>query len=126
MNSQAASPRVLLGVIRAMVGLGAWFAPDLTVRLFGIDPARSDRFVGRLFAARELALAGTLLAAPSPALPAVAAVGAAVDAADAISGFDERRRGNLSLRATLLGPCGAVLFAVLGALVAREAAAADA
>lgn len=116
--------RTFLGVSRAMIGIGAWFAPDLTVRIFGMDPAYSDRFVGRLFGARELALAATLLAAPPPALATVASVGAAVDAADAVSGFDERLRGNLSNRATILGPAGALLFATLGVIVAREASAA--
>jgi hypothetical protein len=118
--------RTFLGVTRALIGLGSWFAPDLTVRLFGIDPARSDRVVGRLFGARELALAGALLAAPPSSLASVAAVGAAVDAVDAVAGFGERRRGNLSTRATLLGPVGALLFAVLGVLVAHEASASTA
>lgn len=115
------SVRLVLGVSRAAIGLGAWAAPDLTVRVFGMDPERSNRFVGRLFGARELALATTLLAAPRPMLAPVAAVGAAVDAVDAIAGFDEARRGNLSTRATVLGPIGAVGFAALGVLVARRA-----
>jgi hypothetical protein len=115
--------RTVLGVTRACIGIGAWIAPDLTTQLFGMDPAKSNRFIGRLFGARELALAATLLAAPPSALAPVAAIGAAVDSVDAVSGFDERRRGNLSTRATLLGPVGAVLFAALGVLVAREAAA---
>ena len=117
--------RTFLGVTRAAIGVGAWLAPDLTARAFGIDPARADRFVTRLFAARELALAASLLAAPPRALGTAASIGAAVDTADAIAGFDEARRGNLSTQATLLGPVGAVLFAALGAAVAREAAGAD-
>jgi hypothetical protein len=117
------SARTFLGVTRAAIGLGAWFAPDLTVKLFGMDPDRSDRFVSRLFGARELALAGTLLAAPPALVAPVAAVGAAVDAVDAVAGFDEARRGNLSAQAVILGPAGAVLFATLGVLVARRAAA---
>jgi hypothetical protein len=106
---------------RALIGIGAWVAPDLTVRAFGMDPDRSDRFVGRLFGAREMALAGALLAAPASAVAPVAAVGAAVDAVDAVAGFDERRRGNLSTQATILGPAGALLFSAIGVLVAREA-----
>jgi hypothetical protein len=113
--------RSVLGATRALIGIGGWLAPDLTVRLFGMDPARSNRFVGRLFGARELALAGSLLAAPAATVAPVAALGAAVDLADAVAGFDERRRGNLSTRATVLGPCGALLFVALGVLVAREA-----
>ncbi len=115
-----------LGLSRLLIGLGAWSAPDLTVRLFGMDPERSDRFVGRLFGAREMALAGALLAAPASAVAPVAALGAAVDSIDSVAGFDERRRGNLSTQATILGPVGALLFVALGLHVAREAAAADA
>ena len=118
--------RTFLGVNRLLIGLGAWLAPDLTVKLFGMDPARSDRFVGRLFGAREMALAGALLAAPASALAPVAALGAAVDAIDSVAGFDERRRGNLGTRATILGPVGALLFVALGIHVAREASAPDA
>ncbi len=113
--------RILLGATRALIGIGTWLAPDETMRLFGIDPARADRFVARLFGARELALAGALLAAPSPALARVATLGATIDAVDAIAGFDERRRGTLSVQATMLGPVGALLFVALGVMVAREA-----
>ena len=108
-----------------MIGIGAWTAPDLTMRLFGIDPEQSDRFVGRMFASRELALAGALLAAPPSAVAPVAALGAAVDAVDVVAGLDERRRGNLSTQATILGPVAVLLFVALGVHVAREASAAD-
>lgn len=118
--------RTLLSITRAGIGLGAWFAPDLTVRLFGLENERSQRFVGRLFGARELALAAGLAASPAPALRTVALVGAAVDAVDSVAGFDEARRGNLSTRAIVLGPVGAILFTVMGLLVAREAATTDA
>jgi hypothetical protein len=115
--------RAFLGGTRALIGIGSWLAPDLTMRAFGIDPEQSDRFVGRLFGAREIALAGALLAAPASALAPVAAIGAAVDAVDVIAGFDERRRGNLSTQATILGPVGALLFVALGVRLAREASA---
>lgn len=116
------SARLALGAARASIGIGAWLAPDLTTRVFGIDPDASDRFIGRLFGARELALAAALLAAPPSALAPVAAIGAAVDTVDSIAGFDELRRGNLSTRATILGPIGALGFAALGVHVARKAA----
>lgn len=114
--------RTFLGVTRAAIGVGAWCAPDLTIKVFGLEPAPgSNRFVGRLFGAREMALAVTLLAAPPSAVGHVARVGAVVDAVDAVAGFDEARRGNLSTRAIILGPVGALGFAALGALVARDA-----
>lgn len=120
------SARTILGVTRALIGVGSWIAPDQTARVFGIDPDRADRLIGRLFGARELALAGALLAAPASALAPVAALGAAVDAIDSVAGFDERRRGNLSTQAMLLGPVGALGFVALGLFVAREGSAAAA
>lgn len=116
--------RTFLGISRALIGIGAWTAPDFTTRLFGIDPRRSDRFVARLFGARELALAGSLLAAPPAALPQVAMIGAIVDTVDSVGGFAEVKRGNLSTQATILGPIGAIGFAALGFIVARQASAA--
>ncbi len=115
--------RIFLGATRASIGVGSWVAPDLTMRVFGIDPDHADRFVGRLFGARELALAAALLAAPPAAVAPVAALGAAVDAVDSIAGFDEARRGNMSTRAIVLGPVGALLFIALGVHVAQKAAA---
>ena len=108
------SARIFLGATRASIGIGSWVAPDLTMRVFGIDPDNADRFFGRLFGARELALA---------AVAPVAALGAAVDAIDSIAGFDEARRGNMSTRAIVLGPVGALLFVALGVHVAQKAAA---
>lgn len=118
--------RSLLGVTRALIGVGSWVAPDRTAVVFGIDPARADRFVTRLFGAREIALAGALLAAPAPMLGPIAKLGVAVDLVDAVAGFDERRRGTLSTQATVLGPLGALLFAALGIAAARSAAPAAA
>ena len=111
------------GVTRSMIGIGAWVAPDVTTRIFGIEPANSDRFVARLYGARELTLGLALLTASPSALTTVASVGAAVDAADVVSGLDEFRRGNLSTQATVLGLGGALLFTALGVIIAREAAA---
>ena len=118
------APRLILGITRSLIGLFAWVAPDITVRFFGMDPERSDRFVGRLFGARELALGMATLTAPPAALPAVAAMNIAIDSADAIAGFDERRRGNLSTQATVLGPAGALGFVALGLIVAKQASSA--
>ncbi|MTD43224.1 hypothetical protein GKE82_02610 [Conexibacter sp. W3-3-2] len=115
--------RLALGATRALVGLAAWTAPDQTVTVFGIDRERHDRFVSRLFGARDFALGASVLAADPQHLRAATTVGVLVDSVDAIAGFDEYRRGTLSTRAFVLGPCGAVLLAVLGVLVLREESA---
>jgi hypothetical protein len=116
--------RIFLGGTRAAIGVGGWLAPDLTARAFGFDPARTDRFVTRLFAARELALAAALLTAKPAQLPTVAAVGAVVDGADALAGFDEARRGHVSAFTFVSGVLGAMVFAAVGTRIAREASAA--
>jgi hypothetical protein len=112
--------RTFLGITRALIGIGSWIAPDRTARLFGIDPERSDRFITRLFGARELALAGALLAAPPSSLPAVAATGAAIDAVDARAGVSERRRGHHARQGTHQGPVGAGGVGARGPQGARE------
>jgi len=89
--------RTFLGVTRACIGIGAWVAPDLTIRVFGMDPALSNRFVGRLFGARELALALALLVAPPAAVAPVAALGAAVDSVDAAGAGTSRPRRRSSV-----------------------------
>jgi hypothetical protein len=116
--------RMLLGGMRAMIGVGGWIAPDLTARAFGFDPARGDRFVTRLFAARELALATALLAATPGQLPIAAAIGVAVDSADAVAGLDETRRGNVSALTFVSGVLGAAVFAAIGSRIVKEASAA--
>ncbi len=117
--------RIALGATRAAVGLGSWLVPDSTARLFGIDPVTANRFLTRLFGARELALAVALLAAPPGAVRAVAAAGAVIDTVDVIAGLDEARRGNLSTQAILLGAGGALVFAALGSSVACESRSDD-
>jgi len=116
--------RHVLGGTRLAIGVAGWVAPDHAARAFGIDPAGANRFVTRLFASRELALALALLTAGPEQLPAIAAAGAAIDAGDALAGIGERRRGELSTYAFISGAVGAMVFAAMGAAVAREASAA--
>jgi len=113
--------RKLLGGTRALIGAAGWIAPDATARAFGIDPAATSRFIGRLFASREFALALATLTASPERLPTVATVGAIIDSADALAGIDERRRGGLSTYSFVSGAVGAMVFAAMGAVVARDA-----
>jgi len=45
--------------MRGAIGTGAWLAPKLSGRLFGLDPAANPQapYLGRLFAVRDAALA---------------------------------------------------------------------
>jgi hypothetical protein len=116
----SASPRTFLGVSRLAVGAATLLAPSAAVRAFGVDPARSDPWLTRLFGARELVLAGLLLGARGTDVRSVALVGAAIDGVDVLSSAAETARGTMSARAIVTGGGGAVLFAVLGLLAARE------
>lgn len=118
------TPRAILGFGRAAIGIGGWLAPELTARAFGIRPEESDRFITRLFACREMVLAGAVLAAPdSTQLARAARVGGVVDAIDSAAGLDEWRRGNLSKQALLMGPVGVLGLSALGFYVAFRAEA---
>lgn len=113
--------RKTLIVGRAMIGLGALVAPGLTARFFGMKDEPSNRFITRLFGARETALAVAVATAPPDKVAAAAATGAVIDSVDSISGFDEWRQGNIGTQALLLGPVGVIGVAALGFYVAHEA-----
>jgi hypothetical protein len=106
--------------LRIGVGAIAWLAPTLAARLFGIDPERSDRWSTRLFGARELALGIAVLRTEGQAQQATLDAGIAIDSLDAVSGFDELRRGNVSNWTLVSGVLGAIGFAALGVLSKRE------
>jgi hypothetical protein len=116
----SATPRTVLGTSRLAVGVATLLAPSAAMRAFGVDPARSDPWVTRLFGSRELVLAGLLLGARGTDVRPVALVGAAIDGIDVLSSAAEAGRGTMSTRAVVTGGGGAVLFAVLGLLAARE------
>jgi hypothetical protein len=46
-----------LTVLRAIGGVGSWFLPGTTVRLFGFEHDPEDDFLNRLSGAREMAFA---------------------------------------------------------------------
>src|SRR3954452_10494067 len=74
-----------LAGLRAVVGVSAWAAPDLSSRLFGLDPDANPQasYLGRLFGVRDLVLGvGTLRAEP-PARKLWLQAGIACDLADA-------------------------------------------
>lgn len=114
------SARVALGTTRLAVGVSALLAPRTAVRVFGMDPDRSNGFIGRLFGSRELALALLLLRSRGDDVRTVATVGAAIDAVDVVSSLVEARGGRLSTYALVAGGGGAALFMALGLQAVRE------
>jgi hypothetical protein len=106
-----------IGTLRAAVGAGAWIAPRLSGRLFGIDPAKNLQapYVGRLFGARDVALAYGALTSEGEAQDRWLTAGLACDLADAAAGIAAGRGGYLAPVSSVLVTATALAAAALGA-----------
>lgn len=113
----APAPAQLLSGIRLGVGAGAWLAPTLTGRLFGLDPAANPQlaFMARLFGARDLALAVGSTTASKDARLLWFQVGLACDALDVGAACLARRSGSVSKATALLAGGTALTAVALGA-----------
>jgi hypothetical protein len=101
---------------RAAIGAGAWLAPRLSGRLFGLDPDANPQaaYLGRLFGARDVALAFGLRSATDGQRANWLRIGIACDLADAAAGVLAGRRGDLNTRTTVLVTGTAIAAAALG------------
>lgn len=113
MNEQTLNS--LVGV-RAGIGIGAWAAPRLSGRLFGLDPAANPQlpYLGRLFGVRDLALAVGTATSSGAERRRWLQLGIACDVADAAAGVLAGRSGTLPKLATVLVTGTALLAAGLG------------
>jgi hypothetical protein len=108
--------------LRAALGVSVWLAPRLSGKLFGLDPDANPQapYLGRLFAARDVALAYGLATATGSQRSLWLRIGLACDIADAAAGVLARRRGELPRVATVLvtgtalGAAGIGVAALLG------------
>ena len=114
--------KVTLMSLRSLIGVLAWLAPNLSARLFGIDPARnpSAPYLGRLFAARELALVAPLLSEDAAVQRRSLHVGMAVDTADAAASVAAGVRGTLPKRAAAMTFLTAVAAVLLGWIASSD------
>ena len=103
--------------LRSAIGVGAWLAPRLSGRLFGLDPDANPQapYLGRLFGARDAALAFGLSTSSGGQRLQWLRIGIACDLADAAAGMLAGRRGELPTRTTLLVTATALVAAGLGA-----------
>ena len=113
--------RTTLSVLRSAVGVGAWVAPGLGGRLFGLGDANDDARAAamtRLFGVRDLVLAQALRH-PEPAVRReVLKANVVVDCIDVVAGLVAWRSG--APRSAVVGVTGgAAAFAALGALALR-------
>ena len=113
-NDQAI--QMLVG-LRGAVGGAAWLAPRMSARVFGLDPDGNPQapYLGRLFGARDVALAVGLSSSNGPERAQWLRLGIACDLADAVAGLLAGRRGELPKLATVLVTATALSAAALGA-----------
>ena len=113
-NDQAITALVAL---RGAVGAGAWIAPRLSARLFGLDPVGNPQapYLGRLFGVRDVALAVGLNSSSGAERSQWLRLGLACDLADAVAGLFAGRRGELPPAAAVLVTATALTAAGLGA-----------
>jgi hypothetical protein len=105
-----------IAVARIAVGSGTWLAPNLSGRLFGLDPEGNPQlpYVGRLFGARDVALGAGALRSSRKNKDAWLTAGLACDAADVAAGVLAGARGQLPLAAAALVSATAGAFAAAG------------
>jgi hypothetical protein len=102
--------------LRGVIGVGAWVAPSFSGRLFGLDPDANPQspYLGRLFGARDAALAFGLSTSSGNQRLQWLRIGIACDLADAGAGVLAGRRGELPARAAVLVTATALVAAALG------------
>jgi hypothetical protein len=115
------TPAVLLGVLRA-VGGAAFLAPSAGTKTFGIETDAEGTYLVRLFAARNLALAGGLLLSQGRARRLWYQAGLVCDGLDAAAGLlgflagKKRSSATIDTAAALV----AALLGVAGLLAERD------
>lgn len=124
------NPGQSLAGLRLVVGIGAYIAPDLTGKAFGLDPAANPQasYTARLFGVRDVALAIGTLAAPAGSRSLWWQVGILCDVADVGAAVLGHRSGRLTtLSAIAAGGVAAVAVgAGVQALLAEPEEAASA
>jgi hypothetical protein len=108
--------------VRAAIGTGAWLAPKLSGRLFGLDPASNPQapYLGRLFGARDAALAFGLSTSSGAQRAQWLRIGIACDLADAAAGVLAGRNKELPKHATVMVTATALAAAALGLVALRS------
>lgn len=116
------TPTNILVAIRANIGLGAWLAPGLAGRLFGLDAEANPQlpYMGRLFGVRDVALGAGVAASSGNARRLWLQLGLLCDAADAAAGLIAGRNGEISKVTTVLVTAPALAGIGLGLAALRE------
>jgi hypothetical protein len=107
-----------LAGLRLAVGAGAWFAPGLAAKAFGLDLAGNPQspYLARLFGARDIALAYGALRTTGAERRRWLMLGLGCDAADALAGVLGTREGYLPRLTGVLVTGTAVAATAMGAV----------
>jgi hypothetical protein len=102
--------------VRASIGAGAWLAPRLSGRLFGLDVEGNPQapYLARLFGARDAALAYGVATTTGVQRAQWLKIGLACDVADAAAGVIAGRSGELPAATAILVTATALTATVLG------------
>lgn len=105
-----------IAISRIAVGASAWLTPNLSGRMFGLDPEGNPQlpYVGRLFGARDVVLGAGAIRSPRKQKDAWLTAGLACDVADVAAGALAGARGQLPLAAAALVTATAGVFAAAG------------
>jgi hypothetical protein len=111
-----------IAAARVAVGAGAYLAPNLSGRLFGLDPDGNPQasYLGRLFGARDVALGAGVLRSPRKQKDAWVAAGMACDVADVGAGALAGIRGTLPPAAAAMVTGTAAFFALASAYLLQQ------
>jgi hypothetical protein len=111
-----------IAIGRIAIGTGAWLTPNLSGRLFGLDPESNPQlpYVGRLFGARDVALGAGALRSPRKQRDLWLTAAFACDVADAAAGVIAGVRGQLPASAAALVSATAGAFALAGAYLLQD------
>jgi hypothetical protein len=105
-----------VAISRIAVGAGAWLMPNLSGRMFGLDPEGNPQlpYIGRLFGARDVALGAGALRSSRKQKDNWIAAGMACDVADVAAGALAGVRGQIPPAAAALVTATAAGFAATG------------
>jgi hypothetical protein len=110
------NPVQMISGLRAWIGTSAWLAPNLTGKLFGLDPASNPQaaFLARLFGVRDVALAAGTLGSDGEVRAKWLQIGLVCDLADAGAAYLAGRNGTVPKHAAILAGGTALAAAGLG------------
>lgn len=112
------SEQIIQGLVgvRSAIGAGAWLAPRLSGRLFGLDVDGNPQapYLARLFGVRDVALGLGLAGSQGSQRQQWLQLGVACDLADAAAGVLAGRSGALPARAAVMVTATALVAAALG------------